>query len=75
MQDEDKPPFDDLVSDTLIREYTAEHQERGEKMIMAMMLSMSGMSFTRDQVRQSIARVNAEGLLYRKNMFDKKLIR
>ena len=74
-QDEDKPPFDDVVSGTLISEYTAERQERGERMIMAMTLSMSGMSCTRNQVRKSIARVNAGLLLYRKNMFDNKLIR
>ena len=44
-------------------------------MIMAMMLATSGMSFTRDEVRQSIARVDAQGLQHRRNLFDKKLIR
>lgn len=44
-------------------------------MIMAMMLATSGMSFTREEVRQSIARVDAQGLQHRRNLFDKKLIR
>ena len=63
------------MCDTLIREYTEEHRERGERMIMAMMLATSGMSFTREEIRRSITRVDAEGLQHRKYLFDKKLIR
>jgi hypothetical protein len=44
-------------------------------MIVAMMLATSGMKFTREQIRLSIARVDADGLLKRKNIFNRKLIR
>ena len=75
MQDEEKWSFGKNESDEIIREYTLEHPDRGERMIIAMMLATSDMQFTREQIRQSFARVNAEGLLKRRNIFTRKLLR
>jgi hypothetical protein len=33
LQDEEKWPFDENESDEIIREYTLEHPDRGERMI------------------------------------------
>ena len=44
-------------------------------MILAMMLATSDMKFTRDEIRRSIARVDSDGLLVRRNIFNRKLIR
>lgn len=68
-------PFNEGRSDEMIRGYTAEHPQRGERMICAMMLAKSNMTFTRQQIRESITRVDNEGLLRRRNLFDKKLKR
>jgi hypothetical protein len=42
--------------------YTDGHPEQGERMIVGMMEAESTMQFTREDVRQSIKRVNAYGL-------------
>ena len=66
-------PFNQDISDQMIQDYTAEHPERGERMITAMMLAKSKMIYTRQQIRESIARVDRDGLLRRKNQVKYEL--
>jgi hypothetical protein len=47
------------------------YTERGERMIVGMMEAESTMQFTREDVRQSIKRVNVYGLQLRSQAFKK----
>ena len=55
--------------------YTDGHPERGERMIIGMMEAQSNMKFSRENIRDSIKRVDPEGLNLRSVAFKKRLVR
>ena len=55
--------------------YTDGHPERGERMIIGMMKAQSNMKFSRENIRDSIKRVDPEGLNLRSVAFKKRLVR
>ena len=55
--------------------YTDGHPERGERMIIGMMEAQSNMKFSREDIRDSIKRVDPEGLNLISKAFKNRLVR
>lgn len=70
-----RPVLNDAVADELIQQYTSDNPSRGERMIIGMVRASTDASFTRDQLRSSIRRVDEVGLESRTEAFGRRIER
>jgi hypothetical protein len=67
--------FDEEEADHIIKRYTTINPQRGEEMIAGDLHERSSMKFTRQQLRDSIHRVDHEGVGNRSDFLKKKIVR
>lgn len=72
---QDLEDFEEEEADHIVRRYTSLNPERGERMIQGDLRSRSRMLFTRQQLRDTIHRVDEDGVVARGEFLNRRIIR